>query len=78
MSLVNLARSRLLSAHRLARALPALTVAQYSKQSTPPNLGILFVPQQEAWVVERMGKFHTILNPVRDDNIFALISFLID
>lgn len=23
----------------------------------------MFVPQQEAWVVERMGKFHKILNP---------------
>ena len=24
---------------------------------------MLFVPQQEAWVVERMGKFHKILKP---------------
>lgn len=27
------------------------------------NTAILFVPQQEAWVVERMGKFHQILKP---------------
>lgn len=27
------------------------------------NTVILFVPQQEAWVVERMGKFHKVLNP---------------
>ena len=27
------------------------------------NTAILFVPQQEAWVVERMGKFHQILEP---------------
>ncbi|XP_033020412.1 stomatin-like protein 2, mitochondrial [Lacerta agilis] len=27
------------------------------------NTVILFVPQQEAWVVERMGKFHRILEP---------------
>ncbi|KAH3842976.1 stomatin-like protein 2, mitochondrial [Dreissena polymorpha] len=27
------------------------------------NTIILFVPQQEAWVVERFGKFHKILNP---------------
>uniref|UniRef100_A0A8D2LPL2 Stomatin-like protein 2, mitochondrial n=2 Tax=Varanus komodoensis TaxID=61221 RepID=A0A8D2LPL2_VARKO len=27
------------------------------------NTLILFVPQQEAWVVERMGKFHRILEP---------------
>lgn len=26
---------------------------------------VLFVPQQEAWVVERMGRFHRILEPVR-------------
>lgn len=31
----------------------------------PVNIGVLFVPQQEAWVVERMGKFHRILEPVR-------------
>lgn len=24
---------------------------------------VKFVPQQEAWVVERMGKFHRILEP---------------
>ncbi|NXU79388.1 STML2 protein, partial [Oreotrochilus melanogaster] len=29
----------------------------------PMNVGVLFVPQQEAWVVERMGKFHRILEP---------------
>ncbi|NXX15832.1 STML2 protein, partial [Podargus strigoides] len=29
----------------------------------PMNIGVLFVPQQEAWVVERMGKFHRILEP---------------
>uniref|UniRef100_A0A2P2I1H1 Stomatin-like protein 2 n=1 Tax=Hirondellea gigas TaxID=1518452 RepID=A0A2P2I1H1_9CRUS len=29
----------------------------------PLNTIILFVPQQEAWVVERMGKFHSILEP---------------
>lgn len=27
------------------------------------NTVINFVPQQEAWVVERMGKFHKILEP---------------
>ncbi|KAJ3648822.1 hypothetical protein Zmor_020595 [Zophobas morio] len=30
---------------------------------TPINTVIMFVPQQEAWVVERMGKFHRILEP---------------
>lgn len=33
------------------------------KSSTPINTIILFVPHQEAWVVERMGKFHRILEP---------------
>jgi len=33
------------------------------KAATPMNTAILFVPQQEAWVVERMGKFHQILKP---------------
>ena len=35
--------------------------ARYS--STPMNTIIMFVPQQEAWVVERMGKFSRILSP---------------
>jgi hypothetical protein len=39
-------------------------VAQiHSGQSTPLNTVVMFVPQQEAWVVERMGKFHRILEP---------------
>merc|ERR1719412_748408 len=33
------------------------------KHSTPINTVVLFVPQQEAWVVERMGKFNKILEP---------------
>lgn len=36
--------------------------ARYA-QSTPINTVIMFVPQQEAWVVERMGKFNRILQP---------------
>lgn len=31
--------------------------------STPINKVIMFVPQQEAWIVERMGKFSRILEP---------------
>lgn len=34
-----------------------------TKMSTPLNTILMFVPQQEAWVVERMGKFHRILEP---------------
>ncbi|XP_046404577.1 stomatin-like protein 2, mitochondrial [Ischnura elegans] len=33
------------------------------KGTTPINTAIMFVPQQEAWIVERMGKFHRILEP---------------
>lgn len=32
-------------------------------QALPTNTIIKFVPQQEAWVVERFGKFHRILEP---------------
>lgn len=31
--------------------------------SRPFNTVVMFVPQQEAWVVERMGKFNRILEP---------------
>jgi hypothetical protein len=30
----------------------------------PMNTVIKFVPQQEAWIIERFGKFHRILEPV--------------
>jgi len=33
------------------------------KHNTPMNTLLMFVPQQEAWVVERMGKYHRILEP---------------
>jgi len=40
-----------------------LSTINYSSHNTPMNVGIMFVPQQEAWVVERMGKFNQILQP---------------
>lgn len=30
---------------------------------TPRNLGINFVPERQAWVIERLGKFHSVLKP---------------
>ncbi|KAK9305696.1 hypothetical protein QLX08_003443 [Tetragonisca angustula] len=42
--------------------LPVIQHVRY-KSGTPINTIILFVPQQEAWIVERMGKFHRVLNP---------------
>ncbi|RWS16909.1 stomatin-like protein 2-like protein [Dinothrombium tinctorium] len=37
-------------------------VARY-RHTKPINTMIVFVPQQEAWVVERMGRFHKVLEP---------------
>lgn len=33
------------------------------KQSLPLNWGVRIVPQQSAWVIERFGKFNSILEP---------------
>ena len=35
----------------------------FQKPSLPANTVIRFVPQQTAWIVERMGKFNRILQP---------------
>lgn len=44
-----------------------LTAARYSlyraRQQLPVNTVVKFVPQQQAWVVERFGKFNRILEP---------------
>ena len=32
------------------------------------NTGINFVPQQEAWIIERMGKYLKTLSPVTNFN----------
>lgn len=39
------------------------TLNFFQRERLPSNTIIKFVPQQTAWVVERMGKFHRILNP---------------
>ncbi|OOG01110.1 hypothetical protein ASPCADRAFT_202960 [Aspergillus carbonarius ITEM 5010] len=43
-----------------------------SRTSLPVNTVVRFVPQQTAWIVERMGKFHRILEP----GLAILIPFL--
>lgn len=43
-----------------------------NKQALPANTVIRFVPQQTAWIVERMGKFHRILEP----GLAILVPFL--
>ncbi|KAK7896404.1 hypothetical protein WMY93_021729 [Mugilogobius chulae] len=48
------------------RTVPRLWVTPAQQRwasSLPMNTLVLFVPQQEAWVVERMGRFHRILEP---------------
>lgn len=44
----------------------------FSKPSLPANTIVRFVPQQTAWIVERMGKFNRILQP----GLAILIPFL--
>lgn len=45
------------------RSLPLVSAVRHKTGGTPVNLGVMFVPQQEAWLVERMGRFSTILEP---------------
>jgi hypothetical protein len=49
-----------------ALSVPGRVPARW-KQTTPLNTAVMFVPQQEAWVVERMGKFHRVLDPGNDE-----------
>lgn len=42
---------------------PGMATSYFQKPSTPANTIIRFVPQQTAWLVERMGKFNRILEP---------------
>lgn len=44
----------------------------FTRSSLPANTVIRFVPQQTAWIVERMGKFNRILEP----GLAILIPFL--
>lgn len=43
-----------------------------NRTSLPANTVIRFVPQQTAWIVERMGRFHRILDP----GLAILVPFL--
>lgn len=44
----------------------------FQRSSLPANTIVRFVPQQTAWIVERMGKFNRILQP----GLAILIPFL--
>uniref|UniRef100_A0A8K9VA56 Stomatin-like protein 2, mitochondrial n=1 Tax=Oncorhynchus mykiss TaxID=8022 RepID=A0A8K9VA56_ONCMY len=51
---------------RTVPTVPVLWATQAQQRwasSLPMNTVVLFVPQQESWVVERMGRFHRILEP---------------
>lgn len=39
------------------------TLNFFQRERLPANTVVKFVPQQTAWIVERMGKFNRILNP---------------
>lgn len=56
--------SRLITNRALLRNI-VLNAARHTRErhTTPINTVLMFVPQQEAWVVERMGKFSRILEP---------------
>ncbi|XP_035778598.1 stomatin-like protein 2, mitochondrial [Anopheles albimanus] len=59
---LNAPRGLLQSNAMLQQHVP-LQTTQVRYRSTPINTVVMFVPQQEAWIVERMGKFHRILEP---------------
>ena len=42
---------------------PSPPISYFQRPSLPANTIIRFVPQQTAWIVERMGKFNRILQP---------------
>ncbi|KAI9857231.1 MAG: hypothetical protein M1824_004907 [Vezdaea acicularis] len=51
---------------------PSNPTSYFQRPSLPANTIIRFVPQQTAWIVERMGKFNRILKP----GLAVLIPFL--
>ncbi|KAF9927521.1 hypothetical protein FBU30_003113 [Linnemannia zychae] len=63
------ASSVLARSMHLAPTIASLQVTRRSfsdsrkKQSLPMNTIVKFVPQQEAWIIERMGRFHQTLDP---------------
>lgn len=51
---------------------PGLATSYFQKPSLPANTIVRFVPQQTAWIVERMGKYNRILEP----GLAVLIPFI--
>jgi regulator of protease activity HflC (stomatin/prohibitin superfamily) len=63
MSLVYTNGYRLLRSSALHRNVRLAILAEQQRFVHATNTIINFVPQQEAWVIERMGRFHKILQP---------------
>lgn len=69
--MLSINRSGLISARNALRSYSSLNFGRaapqamnfFQKERLPANTIIKFVPQQTAYVVERMGKFHSILKP---------------
>lgn len=55
-----------------ARFASSTTMNYFQQRSLPMNTVVKFVPQQQAWVVERMGRFSRILQP----GLAILVPFL--
>lgn len=51
---------------------PNVPTSYFQRPSLPANTIVRFVPQQTAWIVERMGKFSKILEP----GLAILVPFL--
>ncbi|KAI6716921.1 hypothetical protein JHW43_000654 [Diplocarpon mali] len=56
-------RSKAPISGRLGIANSSVPTSYFQKPSLPANTVVKFVPQQTAWVVERMGRFNRILTP---------------
>ena len=50
---------------KIYKRLKKITFKDAKKVKTVINTGLNFVPEQEAWVVERMGRYSKILQPVK-------------
>lgn len=65
-------RSRAPNNGLLGMSNSAIPSSYFQRPSLPANTIIRFVPQQTAWIVERMGKFNRILQP----GLAVLIPFI--
>merc|ERR1712018_1030403 len=53
----------LLGPEQFSSHIPPAKAQVRFRHNTPMNTMVMFVPQQEAWVVERMGRYNRILEP---------------